>query len=333
MRLLLIRTSAMGDIVHCLPALRVLREELPQARIAWVVEDLFAPLLWNDPDIDELFPVRLQKWRQTPASPATWRDARQAQAAIDDYNADVVLDMMGNHKAGVLAALSGSDRRIGLRRHDRREPSSAMWLSDSVPAQGGHAVERALSLLAGIGLPTDFRGFGAEQLALAGEGGGFESGDRIVIHPGAAWPNKCYPADRWGQVAATLAEHGEVVLSVGPGEEALGAEIEAASGGRAHTAEARGLASLVDLMRGARLVLGGDTGPTHLAHALDAPTLFLHGPTDPATHGPYAAMERALWVQLPCSFCHRRFGTKQLCLIDLKPSRVVAKALEIMEIR
>src|SRR5688572_22663539 len=136
MRILLIRTSSLGDIVHCLPALRALRLALPEAHLGWVVEDVFAPLLVNDRDLDDVLAVGLRRWRRAPVHPATLREMRSSIGRLAEWGPDVVLDLMGNHKAGVLAAIAASDRRIGLTARFRREPSSALWLSQWMPARG-----------------------------------------------------------------------------------------------------------------------------------------------------------------------------------------------------
>ena len=298
MRILLIRTSSLGDIVHCLPALRALRRHLPEAHLGWVVEDVFAPLLEHDPDLDSVLTVGLRRWRRAPLAAGTLRDLGARLGRIADWAPDVVLDLMGNHKAGALAAITSCDRRIGLAAHLRRERSSAAWLSEWVETRGGHAVDRALAVVAALGVPDRFSGFGPEKIRLAaadapaaGPADGY-----FVIHPGAAWASKRYPAERWGRVAAALAARSgqRVLISAGPGEEGLAAEVERASGGVARRAEAPDLPRLVRLLAGATLVAGGDTGPLHLAHALGVPTLFLYGPTDPATHGPYGAPEQVL---------------------------------------
>jgi heptosyltransferase-1 len=298
MRILLIRTSSLGDIVHCLPALRALRQGLPAAHIGWVVEDVFAPLLARDPDLDEVLVVGLRRWRRSPFEVATLREMRAGLGRVSDYGADVVLDLMGNHKAGVLAAITSCDRRVGLEARLRRERSSAAWLSEWVGARGDHAVDRALAVAAAVSGSDRFLGFGSEQIrAAAGEAlSGGDPGGHVVIHPGAAWASKRYPADRWGRVAAAIERSTgcRVVVSAGPGEAALAEQVERASGGTAARADASDLPRLVGLLGRAALVLGGDTGPLHLAHALGVPTLFLHGPTDPRTHGPYGAPERAL---------------------------------------
>jgi heptosyltransferase-1 len=333
-RILLIRTSSLGDIVHCLPALRALRRHLPQARIGWVVEDVFAPLLAHDPDLDDVLTVALRRWRRAPLAAGTLRDLGASLGRLSAFAPDAVLDLMGNHKAGALAAITSCDRRIGLAAHLRRERSSAAWLSEWVDARGGHAVDRALAVAAALGVPERFCGFGPEKILLAAADApapGVADG-YFVIHPGAAWASKRYPAERWGRVAAALAAGAglRVLISAGRGEETLAAEVERASGGAAQRADAPDLPRLVRLLAGAALVLGGDTGPLHLAHALAVPTLFLHGPTDPATHGPYGAPERALTGPGPrCRAESRavRFGTTGG--VELPESLVVERALAL----
>src|SRR5688500_18045546 len=150
LHVLLLRTSALGDVVHCLPVLRALRRHRPQARIGWVVEEGLAPLLAGHPDLDAVITVRLRAWRRRPLAAATVRELRAYLAAVDRFAPTVALDLMGNHKAGLLAALAGVDRRIGAARAGRREPASVWWISEPVTVRGDHAVDRALSLLAAL---------------------------------------------------------------------------------------------------------------------------------------------------------------------------------------
>jgi heptosyltransferase-1 len=132
-------------------------------------------------------------------------------------------------------------------------------------------------------------------------------------------------------VARELAAAGERVhVLAGPGEETLAAAVAEGSGGAATAATPGGLAELAAWLRGARLVIGGDTGPLHLAHALGAPVLALHGPTDPARHGPYGAPERAMFRLLPCSFCYRRFDDTKACLLELSPREVALRARALL---
>lgn len=333
-RLLLVRTSALGDVVHCLPVLSALRRAHPAARIAWVVEEAMAPVLTGHPDLDAVIPVRLRPWRRAPLARVTREELLTALGALRDFAPDAAIDLMGNHKGALLASLSGAPRVIGLARRHRREPSSALWINQPVelPADGKplHAVDRALALLAPLGVPAAPVDFGGGKLFRGAPSA--EPGPYAVIHPGAGWGNKIYPPARWGEVARRLWERAGLPtrVPVAPGEEGLADAVVEASGGAARLEPGSGLEGLAGLLRGARLVLAGDTGPLHLAHALGAPVLAVHGPTDPRRHGPYGAPRRALWQNLPCSFCYKRFADTKACLEVVPAERVVRRALDLL---
>jgi heptosyltransferase-1 len=331
-RILIVRTSALGDVVHALPVLTALRRHLPGARIGWVVEEGMAPVLAGHPDLDELLVVRLRRWRRLSARGL--RELGGFLSALDRFSPEVVLDLMGNHKAGAIAALTLADRRIGAARRWRREPSSAVWISQPVAPRGTHAVDRMLSLLDALGLPPEPADFGSDKL-FREEPAAARAGAEpfILLHPGAGWGNKRYPPAWWGKAAQLIRARSGLPTRVAaaPGEEALAAAVEAAGAGAAVAVPAPDLAALAGWIRRARLMLGGDTGPTHLAHALGTPVLMLMGPTDPARHGPYAAPERALYKRLACSFCYQRLEETKACLLEIPPHRVAARAVELLE--
>ncbi|MDX1632635.1 MAG: glycosyltransferase family 9 protein, partial [Thermoanaerobaculia bacterium] len=224
-RILLIRTSALGDVVHCLPTLGALAAHRPEASLAWVVEDPFAPILENHPALDRLIRVRLRRWRKRPFRPRTFRSIGRFLREMWDFRPDVALDLMGNHKAGVIARLSGARWRIGAQRGDRREPSSALWINRSVPLRGDHVVERTATLLRAMGLPDPELGFdpGAIGELPTPEGSSGSLHTPVLIQPGAGWGNKEYPPERWGRIAGTIvARSGRAVgVLAGPGEESL----------------------------------------------------------------------------------------------------------------
>jgi heptosyltransferase-1 len=329
---LLLRTSALGDVVHALPVASALHAALPAARIGWVVEEPFAPLVASHPAVDVVLPVALRRWRRAPLSPATRRELGAFVRALRGFRADVALDLMGNHKAGALARLSGAPLRIGAARAERRERSSVIWINRGVAVAGRHAVDRGLSLLRGLGIEPSAADFGGAQLLPSPPGSpAVAAGGYVLLQPGAGWGNKRYPPDWLGEVGRQLGLAGErVYVLAGPGEEALADATVAASGGTAAAVSPGGLDGLAAWLRGARLLIGGDTGPLHLAHALGVPVLALHGPTDPARHGPYGAPERALARVLPCSFCYKRFAETKACLLELTPRRVVDSALSLL---
>ena len=194
-----------------------------------------------------------------------------------------------------------------------------------------------LSLLDGLGLPPEPADFGPDKIFRGETPAAAEIFARhpepfVLIHPGAGWPNKVYPPERWGEVARLLRETTglSTLVAMARGEEKLAAGVEDSSGGAARAVAASDLPTLAALLRRARLVLGGDSGPTHLAHALGTSILMVMGPTDPLRNGPYNAPERAVWRLLPCSFCHRRFGETKACLLEIPADRVAAQALELL---
>jgi len=337
MNVLIVRTSAMGDIVHVLPVLSALRRGLPEARIGWVVEKAFAPLLDGHPDLDEVIPVRLRAWRKRILSRQVRGEIRAAHAALRRFAPEVALELMGNHKGGAIARLSGARRILGPARRHRREPSSAVWINEPIDVGGEHAVDRALAVLSPLDLEAGPVDFGGEKILPRppAEAEAFLAARRrpfVLIQAGAGWGNKSYPPSWWGEVARRLhqATGFDVWVPIAPGEEDLAYGVVATSGGAAEAVDAVSLAVLAALVRGSRLLLGGDTGPLHLAHALGTPVLCVMGPTDPARNGPYGAVDRALWRRLPCSFCYKRFAGTKACLLAIAPSEVVARACELL---
>jgi heptosyltransferase-1 len=236
---------------------------------------------------------------------------------------------MGNHKAGAISALSFSDRRLGFASPDRRERSSAIWISEAVAARGEHAADRMLSVLDGLGLPAEPADFAGHLLA--------ErpcepvDGDKrfILLHPATGWANKDYPADRWAAVAGQIASpEVKILVAPGPGEQECARQIATLAPGAVETLDPPSLPELVFLQRRASLVIGGDTGPIHLAHALGTPVLCVMGPTDPLRNGPYDAAESVVTHPLPCSFCHKKLDGPRACLLEIDPAIVADRVLD-----
>jgi lipopolysaccharide heptosyltransferase I len=327
-RILLVRTSALGDIVHALPVLTALRRGFPSARIGWAVDEAFAPLLAGHRLLDELFTAPLRRARRRGSRAAGAREALRFLSRVRRFRPELALDLMGNHKGALIAFASGAPLRIGARRSDRREPASALWINRATPvAAAAHAVERGLALLEATGLAGAAADFSPEALRCGEEHA--TGAPQIYIHPGAAWGNKRYPPAQWGRVARLLRERAGVPIRVGsaPGEEHLADAVVAASAGSASRLDLPTLPHLAGALRDAVLVLAGDTGPLHLARALGRPVVGVYGPTDPALHGPYAAPEAALAVRLACSFCHRRMDDAKACLGAIPPEAIVERAL------
>lgn len=335
-RVLLVRTSSLGDVVHTLPVLLALRRSWPFARIAWVVEEAYLPMLEGHPDLDVLIPVALRRWRRSPLRRRVREEVAEALSRLSDFGADIALDLMGSYKGAALAAASFAPRRVGLRFADRREPSSALLVNEPCPVRGVHSVDRQLALLDHLGVRSTPVAFGGEKLFRchgASLPKGLENDPFVYLHPGAAWGNKQLPASTWREVGVLLRRRLglRVLVGSGPGEEELARAVAASEG--AEVVEARTLPQLGELARRARLFLGGDTGPVHLAHGLGTPVLCVMGPTDPVRHGPYGAPRSVVSLALPCSPCHRRMAGSRACLSAIDAEEVANAAVCLLASR
>lgn len=264
-RVLVLRLSALGDVIHTIPAVTGLRD----ARVSWVVEAPYRELVEIVAGV-EAIPVTLKKWGRSPiASRAEMRAALDAMKG-----ADASIDFQGLVKSAMLGWLAGAKERYGFDSDAIREKPALLFTNRKVRVDTTkHVVEQNLQL-AGVGE-------GSANWAAFPEGHG---GNDIVILPGAGKANKLWPVERWREVARRTG----AVIAWGPGEEELARSISA------NVAPRTNLRQLAALLRDARLVIGGDTGPLHLAAALGTRVVGLYGPTDPRRNGPYGQLEHCI---------------------------------------
>jgi heptosyltransferase-1 len=302
-RLLIVRLSAMGDVIHTLPAVHFLRQSFPQAFIGWLIEERWAELLCAPgsprrgprsslrPLVDEVHTVNLKAWEKSLFSISTLQHAARVWNDVRDAGYDAAVDLQGAMRSAVLARLSGA--RVVYGAAEPRESPASLWYTRKVVARGRHVVEQNLSVAEAMArdraqrlpveLPHDPQAEGRIERRLAELG----VGKFAILNPGAGWGAKRWPAERYGEVARQLADLGVgSILNYGPGEEELVRAAESASGGTAR-AMSCSISELIALTRRARLFIGGDTGPMHLAAALRVPVVAIFGPTDPARNGPY----------------------------------------------
>jgi lipopolysaccharide heptosyltransferase I len=283
-----VKLSAIGDVLHGVPAAVAAKRAFPEARIGWVVEGRAADVLAGHPAVDHLF--RLPRgWLKQPA--AVWSLRRQ----LRDFGADVAIDMQGLCKSGVATFLSGARTRIGHAPPESRE-GSWLALTRTVPATAGHVVDRNLALLAPLGVASPAAAFDMPEWPV--------SRQRmrqwlatlrlpaapVLLNPGAGWPSKLWPEERFARLARQLLERHRlpsIVVWGGDRERAAAERIVAGAGGAAIMAPPTSLQDLGCLARLARLVVSGDTGPLHLAAAVGASCVGLFGPVPAERNGPY----------------------------------------------
>jgi len=289
-RLLLVRLSAFGDVVFCLPAAKALKAAFPEAELAWAVEENLLPLLRGAPYVDRLLPTRTRRWRRAPLASRGEIKAflREARA----FAPDVIVDAQGLFKSAWVTALVPAPRKVGFGRRTATERINLLATRERVdPVGRAHVADRMLALAEHVAGRGGFDPFpdvshlvaapdAAVDAFVAGAGGPF-----ALLQPFASTPAKEWGARRFAALARALAAHGlRPVLLWGPGEEVRARGIAEASG--ALLAPPTGPAAAARLASNAALFVGGDTGPTHLAAAAGAPTVALFGPTDPTRYAP-----------------------------------------------
>lgn len=328
MKALVVRLSSIGDVVHTLPALAALHRHGWET--GWLVEPLARPLLDGHSLLGQVAPA--------PAARAfALGEARRTLAALRERRYDVAIDFQGLWKSVAWARLSGARRVIGYAGPGRREPLSALLLREqaSLPPALPHVIDQNLALLRTLGIEAvGSREFPlpAPAEAVARVEAGLRSmglGEFALLNPGGGWANKLWPAESYASVARALATRGlPSLVSWGPGEEALAERVVAASGGAARGSFPTRLVDYVELARRARVVVGGDTGPVHIACALGTPVVALFGPTDPARNGPFSPRDQVVRRTPPCAPCHHRRCTIHEHVMAEIPADEVLEAID-----
>ncbi len=281
--------------------------------------------------------VDTMRWRKSPFTRETLHEIRVARGELRASHYNIALDFQGTMKSGVLAAVSAA-RRVGFARP--RETGAAVFYTRRIEAQGKHVVTQNLSLVgalsgeeprAGLDLPSsglakfDLPHDESAERSCQAELSRLELGEFALLSPGAGWGAKQWPAERFGEVARALGQRGlRSLVNAGPGEEGMAREVVARSGGAALVLSSS-LPQLVAFTRRARLFVGGDTGPMHLAAALRVPVIALFGPTDPERNGPFGSRHVVLRSRLSAiSYSHRR--RRDAGLESISSAEVIAAA-------
>jgi len=343
-RLLVVRLSAMGDILHALPAVTALRLAHPDWYIGWVVEPRWQALLTAPgaefrgsamPVVDRLHLGPMRNWKRHPFSSQTASELQALRRDLRGNHYDSILDLQGAIRSAVIARAAGSSRIIGEAR-PREWP--AHWLfTERVVTRGAHVIEQDLELASAVAgraltitepmLPFDADAERWTYAQIASPNSRGAARPIALIAPGGGWGAKRWPPERYASVAQGLADRGfRVLVNAAEGEEALAAPIIASG---AATALSATVPQLIALTRRVSLCIAGDTGPLHLACALARPVVGIYGPTDPSRNGPYGTRARVL--RSPGSRCdHTRRSEPDPGLLTISPEDVLRATDELL---
>jgi lipopolysaccharide heptosyltransferase I len=288
-RFLVIRLSSIGDIVHTLPAVAELGRSFPRAEIHWLVEKRYAPLLAGNTFVRRVIEVDTLGWRKRPFMRRQTTSLREAWKAIREPRYGTTIDFQGLIKTGFLSFATGAPRRLAFGREWLREPAAGMFYTDRALAAGRrHIIELNLALVEHLGTklgawefplpsnPLDERAV-SERIEASG------IRDFILISPGGGWKSKCWPPESYADLIGRLEKEyqSDVLLSGSPSEEGLITTILDETAAKRARYFPSTLVQYIALARKARLFIGGDTGPLHLAAAVSTPVVAIFDANDP----------------------------------------------------
>ena len=294
-RILAVRLSSLGDLVHTIPIVPALRSSLPEAEIDWVVDERWSPLIQLVRGVNQVVPLR-----------GSFSGYLQCMERVREGAYSCAIDFQGIYRSAMLVWASGARLRIGRDRNSARERGAARFYSDRVRPLGKHVAEMSMSLAqhagARVQTPMHFpievpaKEIGRVRETLKRDG----IEHYIVVSPGGGWKSKCWPADRFGAFCGELWRRHRItcIINTAPGEAELSEAVRASSHPAKPMVYCRELREFVALLSGALLVVGGDTGPLHLAAALGTPVVALFGATSAARNGP---LPSGVVVQNSCS--------------------------------
>lgn len=316
MRVLIVKISALGDVIHALPTLAWLKSIDPTIEVDWLVEEGFATLLEGHPLLNRVHRLGLKRWRRQGWL-ATLKGLQHTITDLRRENYDLVLDLQGNSKSGLFTLLSGAVGRYGFARDGVREWPNLLATNHKVPlvADSHHVSDRSLAVARAA-----FPGEGQAPLAgpmhvspqaaaaVQNQLVAFEIDQQplLVLQYGTTWTTKLWPLDSWQQLVATLCDENglrPVLIWGNDSEHEACRAICQASKGRALVWPRGTLPELVALLHRADLVVGGDTGPIHIAAAVGTPTVSLFRVTDATRNGPRGDEHIRLQAPIDCSPC------------------------------
>lgn len=322
---LIVRLGSLGDVIHGIPVAAALRTEFPSGRIDWLVDPRYIELLDLVTCIDRRIgvdPRAIKHGTGRARFRETLRELREM-----DY--DAVIDLQGLLKSAMLARSVRAHRTIGFPRKHLREPLARLFYTDAPdPGEATHVIYKNLALLAPLEVKDRRVRFplGIPQTAAVAQVSSRFPEGYVVINPGAAWPNKQWPPERFGAIASEILDDLGLKSLVlwGPGEQEIAHRVAETSTGAAEVSPPTTISDLIGIAKGARLMISGDTGPLHIAGAVNTPIVGLFGPTRPDRNGPWGLNDVTISRVQQCSCVYeRRCKMPERCIDDISVEEVM----------
>ena len=347
--ILIVKLSAIGDVVHTLPALNALRHHFPKAHITWLVEAAAADLLKDHPALDRVIISRRKQWA-SELKTGRWREhvnqIRQFLTDLRDTRYDMIFDFQAALKGAMLIALAHGRRKIGFGSGMHHQEHSYLVLNEKIPmvSMEIHALQRELMLLEAVGIPTDDVVYrlpinpAARQRAtrLLGMANRNPAHPVIAINPMAKWKTKLWPEERFAQLADQLIERMQATIYFTGGREdrsAIGRIMQMMQHEAVNLAGQTSLIDLAAVYEQVTCIITTDTGPMHIAAAVGQPVVALFGPTAEWRTGPYGAQHRIATATTACRPCFKRICPTLHCMGGISVEQVVRHLQAVARIK
>ena len=326
--ILIVKLSAIGDVIHALPVACALKQTYPDARITWVVEKAAYDLLTNNPYIDEIIIFDKPKFKSLAG---LLSNGYKFSKLLKSHNFDLAIDLQGLFKSAAISYLSGAPNRLVY--CNARELSDKIGQRICGKYEHGHVVDQYLDVARHLGCKIDQVEFSMNITELeaqtaeiiANHAGLRLENPYVVLAPGTNWPSKCWPTTHFAKLVDKLYyNHIIPVIIGGPSDNRLAQEL--IDNTQIPPIDLTGKTSLKQLayiIKKSQAFVGGDTGPMHLAVAVGAKVVTMFGPTDPIRNGPYRDGHKILLAPVPCQGCWEKICPKdENCMSTIKADEV-----------
>jgi lipopolysaccharide heptosyltransferase I len=319
-KILIVKPSSLGDVVHSLPFLNAIRETFPSSEIHWVIAKGLEDLLTGHPMIDKIWIINKDMWKKLSYIRDSVHELRIFMKGIKEEKYDIVIDLQGLLRSGIITLSTGSPLRVGFQ--EAREGSRFFYTHKIKGGKDVHAVDRYLKIAAFLGcaiddicfpMPLSFESSVQAGLSLPE--------DYAVIAPGARWGTKRWPPEKFGRLASLLPLNTVVVGSKGDIDYAKKV-LDLSKGKAVSLAGKTTLKALIEVIKGARFFVSNDSGPMHIAAALGIPVFAIFGPTDPERTGPYGKGHTVIRQDISCAPCFKRTCNNLRCLKTISAGKV-----------
>jgi lipopolysaccharide heptosyltransferase I len=315
-KILVVKPSSLGDIVHSLPFLHSIRKCFPGAEVHWVVATGFQNLLDGHPLIDKLLAINKDQWKNLSSAGSTITEIRTLLGTLKKEAYDLVVDLQGLLRSGIITMATGSKMRIGFQ--EAREGGPIFYTHKVEGGKGIHAVDRYLKIASFLGCDVSEVSFPMPESPYSLP----IDEDYAVLVPGARWKTKRWPVENFARLAAKLPLK-SIVIGGKPDTHIAKQIIESSAGKAISLAGKTDLKELSSVIKGARFAVTNDSGPMHFAAAHDVPVFAIFGPTSPATTGPYGKVHTVIASDAECAPCFKKRCKDIKCMESIPVKKVL----------